>query len=333
MRYLLLFTAVVLALLTALRFVGEATPSRPFEGRRILVIAGGKPSGSFVHAAERGARKAERDLGCEVDVFATEWIQTEEVSIFQEQMASAPDGICLVGNPSNEALAVHIQDAYDADIQVTTYYRPMPALENSYRSMGFGFAGPDFHAAGFDLVEAAVLKHGLEPGARVLLIGDPERFQEDPLPAGCTAAANQYGLVEEFLPVRFDDTDRTRRAIQEWLSNAKAENTAPGLICYLQGPLEPLISGLASSGFKAGEIPVAAMGVDKAEDEKLSEHESSFVSLLITEDIQAQVYLAILQICLVREYTAPGMHIKTPYKILGTGAPADAGSSGFVQIY
>ncbi len=335
MRYLLVISAIVLSALIAINFVDESAPNRPFEGFRVVVLVGGKPGESFQTAVSAGVERARRDFGCEVDVQCTNWDPEMLANLFQEEMAGVPDGICLVGGPESTPLAPLIGDAFQEGITVTSYARPLPELQSAYSTQGFGFAGPDLKRAGYDLVSAAVKKHGLRPGSPVLVITDPSYADPEGLHGGALDAMQRSGLVPQFIEVSLTDSGRASDHIREHLREAKEAGTLPALVCSLDSPLESTMSSLAAEQIPPETVPLIGVGLEAYSLEVLR-HSNSNLSLVLDQNLPLQAYLAVFQACLGRQYASLGPRINTPYKIFDREKLAEAPereTAAFVQRF
>jgi simple sugar transport system substrate-binding protein len=205
MRYVLILTAIILAGLTAIQYVGEPPERSPFRNSRIVVLAGGREEDVFMREVSLGAFQAARDLGCEVEVLRTQWNVQEQIGVFQQVMAGVPDAICVVGSADIESLRPMIDDAIQEGISITSYYRRAPSIKAAHASQGFGYAGPDADRAAEDLLRAAVAKHGLAAGDRVLLSADPRLESGSDVLEAARKAATALGLAPEVLDVETGD--------------------------------------------------------------------------------------------------------------------------------
>ncbi len=335
MRYLLVISALVLSVLIAIRFVDKPAPRRPFEQLRVVMLVGGKPGESFQTAVSNGVERARSDLGCQVDVQCTNWDPDMLANLFQQEMAGVPDAICLFGGPETNALAPLIGDAFQEGITVTSYARPFPELQSIYSVQGFGFAGPDLQRAGYELISAAVAKHGINPGASVLVISDPDFADPEGLHGGALGAIQHWGLVPQFVDVNLTDAGESGGKVREHMRLAKESGTLPALVCSLDASLESTMSALAAEEIPPKTVPLVGVGLDSYSLEVLR-HSSSNISLVLDQNLPLQAYLAVLQACLGPQYASLGPRINTPFKILDRDNLADTAepeTATFVQRF
>ena len=76
---------------------------------------------------------------------------------FKEAVALQPDGIAIYGFPGDAAMRPIINEAREMGIVITTMNTPLPDLEAELKTTGFGYAGADLFAAGFNLGKKAVV--------------------------------------------------------------------------------------------------------------------------------------------------------------------------------
>ena len=335
MRYLLMFSALLLVMLIGLRFLDEPQGTLPFEVGRVIILSGGRMGSPFSEAVMAGAERAERDLGCEINIVCTNWDPEIAAIRFQEEMAGVPDGICIVGDSENSALLPLIENALDEGIAVTSYQRAIPEALSRLSSQGYGFAGPDFFKAGQELIAAAVEKHKLSAGALVLLVNDPRQNEADGLFGGAMAAMESYGLAIESVDIDMGDPESTGKALGPRLRELDKNGKLPALLCSLNAPLESCITTLNFMEIEPETLPLVGVGVGTEMLSVLRSGKTN-LSIMIDQDLPLQAYLAVLQACTNKKYAAVGLRLFTPYTIEGREKPEDATGekdSHFVQRF
>lgn len=335
MRYLLMCSALILGVLIGLRFLDEPDPPLPFEGRRIIILAGGRVGEAFQSAVEKGAVQAERDFGCLIGISCTNWDRSNVLTRFQEEMAGVPDGICIIGEPENPDLLPLIESAIEGGITVTSYQREMPEAQKSFSATGFGFAGPDFYRAGQELIAAAAKKHALAPGDLVLLVHDPEQMDESGLYGGAMAAIQSHGLNVQSVEISLGQTDSIGNALGPVLEDLEKRGEEPALVCSLNAPLEFFLHFLSRSTFAPEQLPLVGVDIGSGMGDVL-QGGKTHLSIVLEQDLALQTYLAVLQACMGKEYAAVGTRVLTPYSIVDRDTLADEArrqSANFVQRF
>ena len=337
MRILLILTACLLASLLALQFAGEARPARPFESLTITVICGSDESSGLDQAVYNGVVAAEADLGCDVDFRPAPWQGDRAAAVFQQVMSGVPDGICIMGYPAQDLMRSYMEDAREQEIVITSYNTPYAAAEAQYGLDGFGFAGSDGYRAGYELISAAIKKHGLKPGDVALLLGDVEHPARARFLDGCLAALEPGGLRADRVQITTAQLYDAPGELSDLLARRKAAGTLPDLICFTEHALSSAVRRVRDAGIDPGEIPLVGFGITPNIDDWMRPNEQQYVSLFVGQDVTLQAYLAILQACMGKVYGAQGLHINTPFDIVDCDAApvaaVDLQSPLFVQRY
>lgn len=286
-------------------------------------------------ALSAGVERARRDLGCEVSIYGSGWDPGLLAELFQQQMAGVPDGICLYGDPDEERFSSIISDAIQEGITVTSYNQPFKKLQGYHVAHGFGYAGPDYYQAGGKLIAAAVEKHGLAPGSRIALLHDPATDDPEGLYGGALAAIQDAQLEADSIEVHLANPESVATQLRTQLAERISTNDLPALICSLGPPLDSCLHALSAESLSRESLPLIGLGVEPYAYDLLKQPGSN-LSLVLTQDLPLQAYLAVLQVCITREYGAIGTSITTPFKIVGIedlDKPTEADTGLFVQRY
>ncbi|MBX3180912.1 MAG: substrate-binding domain-containing protein [Candidatus Hydrogenedentes bacterium] len=313
MRFIMLFTAFILMVLIAVQFAGDAHPPRPFENSIVHIVCANDSREIIGSAIDEAIRRAEEDLGCAVDVVYTNWESDAELFQLRQLIPLLPGGVIVMGYPANETLRPALEEAVDQEVAVTTFNTPIASLQNQYAPFGLGYAGIDAYAAGRDLAAAAVKKHALGGGARVMLLGDVNHPAREPFVRGVTEVFSGAGLEIEHLVASTHDLQYAPEVTRAELRKRRARGDLPDLICFTEIPIHMASDLLLDSGVRAGEIPLIGLGAEM----RLNRRGDQYVSLQIGQDLALQVYLAIIQASLYTTYRYPGLVVYTPYEILG----------------
>src|SRR6187399_2296231 len=71
------------------------------EGMNITFFPGGTPGGGFETVVYNGAQAAENLFGPNVSYQWSDWDSTTMITQFQQAVATAPDGIAIMGHPGD----------------------------------------------------------------------------------------------------------------------------------------------------------------------------------------------------------------------------------------
>lgn len=320
MRYLLIVTAILLTGLTAIQYVGEPPARSPFRDNRVVLLAGGRDEDVFVREVSRGAFQAARDLGCEVEVLRTQWNTQEEIGVFQQVMAGVPDAICVVGSSEIDRLRPMIDDAIQEGISITSYYRRAPTMQATHGELGFGYAGPNADEAAEALLRAAMEKHGLGAGERVLLLADTRLESGGDFLQASRRAATALGLAPELLAVNAGDYTAPYPPLTNYFATGAANGSLPRVVLNIDARMADCIYAISQANIPPEKLILLGVEFDEQSASQFFDS-SPHLSLLLMQNLPAQAYMAVVQACISSTYSAAGATVHVPYRIIGPGAP------------
>ena len=323
MRFVLAISATAMSLLIALQFTSDPPPAMPFKDFTVALICpnDGNRNSEVGRAISTARQAAIANLGCRVvPVFlpADGELLAQE---FRQFAANFPDGIAIMGYPANDALLVDIEETLDQDVRVTSFNSRFPAGENQFQLDGFGFSGSDGYAAGYRLARAALAKHNLQPDDTALIIGDLSHSAREDFYNGASAALNEGGLTVASREVTTYELQMAHQDFVRWLAAEREAGTLPDLICFTEIPIRLAAEAMERARIKPGSVPLIGLGTEPTLDEiaMKSDHWGRHISLIASQDIALQAYMAIVQICLSKSSFTPGLRVDTPVEILGLG--------------
>jgi simple sugar transport system substrate-binding protein len=308
--------ALALALLVAACAPAEeaapAAPAAAEEGWcsdvRIVFFPGGPEGGVFAVNVYNGAVAAQQDLGPQVDYVWSDWDPQKMIQQFQEAVATAPDGIAVMGHPGDEAFDPLIDDAVAKGIIVTSQNTTLPNVEAKYAGGGFGYVGQDLYGAGHALGAEAVRRFGLGAGDRGMVWGLLSQPTRGLRTQGVIDAFEEAGMTVDYIEI--DDA-----------TNADPPAGAPTFAGYVSANPDVKIvvtdhGGLTATMetyFKAAGIgpeDVIGIGFDLS-PATVTAIRGGWTDLVIDQQPWLQGYLPILQVCLTKVYGFSGLHIDT----------------------
>ena len=286
----------------------ETTTGKRFEGITIWFFTGGPEGCPFGSVVYNGAKAAEEDLGPTVTYMWSDWNVETMISQFKEAIAAAPDGICVMGHPGEEAFGPLIDDAESKGIIVTSQNTELPNLEATYGANGFGYVGASNYSAGVKLAKQAVMEFGLGEGDKALvwgLLAQPTRGLRS---QGCIDGLEEAGLVVDYLEIA-DDINADATLGTPVITGYIAANPDVKLIVTDHGNLTSTVGTYGSAaGLEPGEVNFAGFDLSSASVEAIR---SGYLGLIIDQQPWLQGYLPILQVCLTKQYYFAGLHIDT----------------------
>ena len=279
-----------------------------FEGIKIRFFCGGDPGDAFASIVYKGALEARDDLGPDVEYVFSGWDAEKMVAQFRDAVAAAPDGICMMGHPGEDALGPLIDEAFSKGIIVTLQNVDLPNIRKKYASKGMGYVGQVLYDAGVKLAEGAISRFNLKPGDRVVVIGpwqQPGRlFREK----GVADTFEKYGLIVDKILAKPEWATDPAAFIPE-LSGYVSAHPDVKLICYPGGQmLAAAPQYMEAVGKEPGEIINIGFDLNPAVIEGFK---AGYVQLTLDQQPYLQGYLPILQVCISKVYKFAGLYIDT----------------------
>lgn len=318
-RILLIFTATAMTLLIGVQFLGEPDPVRPFEGMTVVIMSGSDDWGGLRRVIEDASNVAEDTLGCTVERVFVDWNDEAIVDEFRRFSSIVPTGICFMGYPGPEALIPELEDLREMEVAFSTYNSRFPEGEARYGTEGFGFVGIDGFAAGKALVEAAIEKHALSAGDTAMLAGDLDHPARLAFRDGCLEAFAEGGLNVMRRVITSAQLATNPGPLADEIRDMAAAGTLPSVVCLTEFPVSLGDDLFQAAEIEPGSLPLIGLGMSPRHDRNNydSGRGRRYVSLVASQDTALQAYLSILQVCMRRAIGATGLHIETPFEIIG----------------
>jgi len=310
---LLLVSVVIIGILAVPALAQNKNTEKPIE---IYFFPGGSPGGTASSKVFKGAKKAEEILGDRVNVEYkwSDWNPQKMVNQFQEAVSANPDGIAIMGHPGVEALKPFVNEAIDRGIVVTSQNVELPALEEKYKSKGFGFVGMELFAAGYNLGKAAAERAGLEEGDKALVWGLKSQPTRGQLSRGAIKALEEKGINVDYIEISAE-VDKDPAAGIPVITGYLQSNTDCELVITDHGAL----TATQEEYFKAaglGPDEIFGAGLDLSEGH-VRAIKSGYTDLTLDQQLYLQGFLPIFQIYLSAKYNFSGLHIRTGSGLVG----------------
>lgn len=291
---------------------GEVTEApaggKHFEGINIWFFPGGPEGGPFASVVYRGAKAAEEDLGPSVSYVWSDWNPEKMIAQFKDAIAAAPDGICIMGHPGEEAFAPLVDEAISKGIIVTSQNTDLPSIEGKYIDKGFGYAGQELYGSGYMLGSKSIEKWDLKSGDKALvwgLLAQPTRGLRT---KGCIDALEEAGLTVDYMEIS-DDVNTDATLGTPIISGYIASNPEVKLIITDHGALTSTVATYGKgAGLEPGEVKFAGFDLSAASVDAIK---TGYLGLILDQQPYLQGYLPILQVCLTKKYYFSGLHIDT----------------------
>jgi len=302
--FTILLAAVVLMSMVSVGFAEE----KHFAGIRIVFFPGGPPGCPFASVVYRGAKAAEKDLGCKVDYVWSDWIPDKMVAQFKNAMATRPDGICIMGHPGPDAFATLVDQAEAKGIIVTSQNTSLPPIEEKYKDKGFGYVGQELYASGVMLAKGAIKRAGLKRGDRAMVWGLISQATRGLRSKGCVDALKEAGMKVDYIEI--SDAINSEAALgTPVFTGYVSKNPDVKLIITDHGGLTATAGTyMKASRKRPGQIYIAGFDLSAATADAIKK---GYTGVVLDQQPWLQGYLPILQICLTKKYGFSGLHIDT----------------------
>ena len=166
------------------------------EPMHIIFFVGGDAGDSFASIVYKGAMAAAEMLepfGVSVDYVFSGWQTERMVSQMREAIAMAPDAICMMGHPGDDALMGLAEEASAMGIIMMYQNVDVPAVRSEY---GGGFVGLlSLEAQGIELANRCLSEFDLQEGDRALVLGawgQPGRYGRE---EGFAVTLEEAGII------------------------------------------------------------------------------------------------------------------------------------------
>ena len=284
-----------------------------FKGISIVFFPGGSEGGPFASVVYRGAKAAEEDLGCKVDYVWSGWLPDKMVAQFKDAIAKRPDGIAIMGHPGVAAYAPLVDEAEAKGIIVTSQNTTLPAIEEKYKSQGFGYVGQELYPSGVMLAKGAAKRAGLKKGDRAMVWGLLGQETRGLRTKGCIDALKELGVTVDYIEIS-DAINSDASLGTPIIASYIATHPDVKLLIADHGALTATLGTYLNAAHKKpGDIYTAGFDLSAATATTIKE---GWVGCVLDQQPWLQGYLPILQICLSKKYGFAGLHIDTGAAII-----------------
>ncbi|MBT7038963.1 MAG: substrate-binding domain-containing protein [Bacteroidetes bacterium] len=274
----------------------------------IVFFPGGSPGGPFATVVYNGAVQAAEDLGANMEVVWSDWNPEKMITQFSEAVATAPDGIAVMGHPGDDAFGPLVMDAEAQGIIVTSMNTQLSTLQSAYGSNGFGYVGAILYDAGFALGKESVARAGLVAGDQAFVWGLLAQAGRGERTQGVVDALEAAGI--EVIYQEIDDaTNSDAAAGVPVFVGIMSSNPGIKLVVTDHGALTATLETyLSSAGFGPDDVFASGFDLSSATVEAVK---GGWTDLVIDQQQWLQGYLSVMQICLTDNFAFTGLHIDT----------------------
>lgn len=289
--------SVATALAAGVLAVAAAAPASALDANwckdvNIRFFVGGAEGDAFGTIVYNGAKRAQDDLGAQVEYIFSGWAPEKMTQQLREAVAAHPDGIAMMGHPGDAAIMPLAKQAAEAGIKMMYQNVDVPTVRAKY---GGGYVGANLTPQGRALGEEAIRRFGLKSGDTVIVFGpwdqEESRYQRE----GATVKAfTDAGLKVVKLTAPAEWAADPNQAIPV-VTAAITNNPDVKLIAYPGGQLLGNVpTYMQAAGKKPGDI--INIGFDTS-PQIVQAFEGGWVQLTSDQQPFLQGYLPILSLC------------------------------------
>ena len=288
-----LFAGVALASVATYTSASQADALRSqwCKDVKIRFFSGGAEGDAFGTIVYNGAVQAAKDTGAQVEYVFSGWDQAKMVQQLREAVAAHPNGIAMMGHPSDNAIMPLAGEASKAGIKMMYQNVDVPKVRAKF---GGGYVGAQLDPQGRALGEEAVRRFGLKAGDTVIIFGpfdDSNRAARESATAKAFADAGLTVVKLNAPPEWAADPNQAIPAV----TAAVQANPKVKLIAYPGGQLlgnAPVF--MKAAGKKPGEI--ANIGFDTS-PQIVEGFKGGWVQLTSDQQPFLQGYMPVLSLC------------------------------------
>jgi len=294
--------SLLLLILTVLSCESKKTE---FHDVQIAFMVGGDRDHSFARRVYKGARAAERLLGCSVDYYWSDWDREQMTMDFLAAVEEEPDAICIMGHPGIALMQPIIDQAERKGIVVTSLNVPLPEMEARYQYRGFGYVGQDVYSSGRNLVRAAWKKYNPQEDWTVMVSGLIHSGDRGKRAQGILEELEERGIKPLYFDASYISADQ--EAFEKQFRLFLGAHPAPDIIFFDHWTSNTL-QILEEEGVDPSLTRIVTFDIS---DFSLKGMEMNYVDMVQDQQPYLQGFLPVVQACLSVKYGFSGLHILT----------------------
>lgn len=304
-KRLLLASAAVFAACAVTGAQAEVLRDQWCKDVHIRFFVGGAEGDGFGTIVYNGAKQAQHDTGAQVDFVFSGWSSEKMVQQLREAVASAPDGIAMMGHPGPDSIMPLSEEAAKAGILMMYQNVDVPTVRAKF---GGGYVGANLAPQGEALGSEAVRMFGLGSGDKAIVIADWSQENRVIRELGTVKALEAAGLTVIKLTTTPEMASDPNLAIPV-VSAGLLANPDVKLIAYPGGQmLGNAPTYMEAAGKKPGEI--FNIGFDTS-PQIVDAFAKGWVQLTSDQQPFLQGYVPILSLCQQKVYGLGAMSVDT----------------------
>ena len=276
--------------------------------KKFIFFPGGPEGGPFGTIVYNGAVAAAEHTGCDVDYYWSQWNSDIMIKQFKEAVALQPDGIAIYGFPGDAAMRPIINEAREMGIVITTMNTPLPDLEAELKTTGFGYAGADLFAAGFNLGKKAVEVCGLSAGDKAFVWGLASMPNRGERTKGAIAGVEEMGVEVVYQEIPDNVNSDAAQGTPMYVATYAANPDIKMAITDHGGLTASLPTYMKAAGHGSEEVCGAGFDLSAPIVDGIN---SGYIDIVIDQQPFIQGYMPIVQLYLSTKFGMAGLAMDT----------------------
>lgn len=271
----------------------------------IRFFVGGAEGDGFGTIVYNGAVQAAADTGAKVDYVFSGWNQEKMIQQLREAVASAPDGIAMMGHPSDAPIMPLAEEASKAGIKMMYQNVDVPQVR---AALGGGYVGAQLEPQGYALGAEAIRRFGLKSGDTVIVAANFDDSNRAVREAATKKAFEDVGITVVVVNSPPEWAADPNLGIPSYTAAIQA-NPGVKLIAYPGGQaLGNAPAYMEAAGKKPGEI--INIGFDTS-PQVVEAFKNGWVQLTSDQQPFLQGYMPVLSLCQQIVYGLGAMNVDT----------------------
>lgn len=305
LRALRASTAIAVTVFAVGAANAEALRDKWCKDVHIRFFVGGAEGDGFGTIVYNGAVQAANDTGAQVDYVFSGWNQEKMIQQLREAVAAAPDGIAMMGHPSDAPIMPLAEEATKNGIKMMYQNVDVPEVRKAF---GGGYVGAQLGPQGYALGEEAIRRFGLKSGDTVIVAANFDDSNRAIREASTKKAFEDVGIKVVVVNSPPEWAADPNLGIPSYTAAIQA-NPDVKLIAYPGGQaLGNAPAYMESAGKKPGEI--INIGFDTS-PQVVEAFKNGWVHLTSDQQPFLQGYMPILSLCQQVVYGLGAMNVDT----------------------
>ena len=291
------------------------------KGIKIIFEAGGNPGDAFAQIVINGAQQAAEDLGCHLDILHAGWDSSTMVQQYRQAIATAPDGLAMMGHPGDAALMPIAQQAHAQGVLTEYVNVDLPQVRAAF---GGGYVGADLYKEGEGLAKTSIKEFELKSGDKAIVFGNFGMPGIAPRDLGIVETLDKEG-VQVTKVVQQDQFATNPSGMTSLVVGAIGNVPDVKLVSFSGGQFVGAAGiYLKAAGKTPGQVKVIGFDILPA---VITAMQQGWAHLVAVQEPYLQGYLPVLSLCLQKKWRFAALTVDT-----GTGTVSAKDADAYSEL-